>query len=228
MTQASMMSVFSVGERGLAALWRRNLAWSGVLALLVGSLVGCDRASETVEPPPAPPTPEERFERIIGALEEKLNDSAFGTADAITDYNAPAGTPITDAKVEVKHTLTPPEGEGGVHHAQLCLITKAKVTVTLPTKSDDEEDDEPAPRRKKANDAPLGEGLPSMESLIVPSREEAASRLGTSGVHEIDPGDSERCFELEYREGQWVLVSEVDKENEPFNALAIEYALKKQ
>jgi hypothetical protein len=223
MTQASKKSVPSYGGR------RRQAIWSGPLAILVGSLIGCGPASEPVAPPPPPPTPEERFDRIVGALEDKLNDSAFGTADAVSDYNAPAGTPITAAKVEVKHTLTPPDGEGGVHHAQLCFITKAKVTVTLPTKSDEEDDEEkPSSRRTSPEKEPLGEGLPDMDSLIVPSREEAASRLGSSGVHEIDPGVTQRCFELEFREGQWVLVSEVDKENEPFNALAIEYALKKQ
>ncbi len=227
MTQASMKSVPCYDGRS------RQPIWSGPLVLLVGSLfvgslIGCGPTSEPVTPPPPPPSPEERFDRIVGALEDKLNDSAFGTADAVSDYNAPAGTPITAAKVEVKHTLTPPDGEGGVHHAQLCFITKAKVTVTLPTKSDEEDDEEPAPRRRKGEEESLVEGLPSMDSLIVPSREEAASRLGSSGVHEIDPGDIERCFELEFREGQWVLVSEVDRENEPFNALAIEYALKKQ
>ena len=221
MTQASKTSVLSCGGRGL---W----VASGALATLAGVLIGCTPAPKPTAPPP-PPTPEERFDRIVGALEEKLNDSAFGTADAVTDYNAPAGTPITDAKVEIKHTLTPPTGEGGVHHAQLCLITKAKVTVTLPTKSDeDDEKEESSPRRNPADEKRLGEGLPSMDSLIVPSREEAANRLGSSGVHEIDPGVTQRCFELEFRDGKWVLVSEVDQENEPFNALAIEYALKKQ
>jgi hypothetical protein len=226
MTQASKKSVPSRGGHRLPAVWS-GLRSFRVGALLVGSLIGCGPTTEPVAPPP-PPSPEERFDRIVGALEEKLNDSAFGTADAVSDYNAPAGTPITAAKVEVKHTLTPPDGEGGVHHAQLCLITKAKVTVTLPTKSDEEDEEKPTSRRKSGDKEPLGEGLPAMDSLIVPSREEAASRLGSSGVHEIDPGDTERCFELEFREGQWVLVSEVDKENEPFNALAIEYALKKQ
>lgn len=223
MTQASMTTVPSRGGRRLPAIW------SGAFAFLVGSLIGCGPASEPVAPPPPPPSPEERFDRIVGALEEKLNDSAFGTADAVSDYNAPAGTPITAAKVEVKHTLTPPEGEGGVHHAQLCFITKAKVTVTLPTRSDeDDEDEKPTSRRKSPEKEPVVEGLPDMDSLIVPSREEAASRLGSSGVHEIDPGVTQQCFEFEYRDGKWVLVSEVDEENEPFNALAIEYALKKQ
>jgi hypothetical protein len=108
------------------------------------------------------------------------------------------------------------------------LITKAKVIVTLPARSDDDDEEKPTSRRKRKDEEPLGEGLPAMESLIVPSREEAANRLGSSGVHEIDPGVSQRCFELEHRDGKWVLVSEVDEENEPFNALAIEYALKKQ
>ena len=225
MTQASMTSILSRGKR------RQLSIGSGALAVLVGLLVGCDPAREPAAPPATPPTAEERFERIVGALEEKINDSSFGTADAMGDYNAPLGTPITNAKVEIKHTLTPPDGEGGVHRAQLCLITKAKVTVTLPPKTDgeDEGDDKPTSQRKqRADEEPLGEGLPSREALIVPSREEAANRLGSSGVHEIDPGVAQRCFDLEFRDGRWVLVSEVDKENEPFNALAIEYALKKQ
>jgi hypothetical protein len=196
------------------------------LVILTGWFVGCAPSAEPEAPPP-PPTAEERFERIVGALEEKLNDSAFGAAGAATEYDAPLGTPITDAKVKVKHTLTPPSGDAGVPRAQLCLITDAKVTVTLPPKSVDDAE-ETSRRKRKSNDEELGEGLPSIESLVVPSREEAASRLGGSGIHEIDPGVTQSCFDLEYRDGQWVLLSELDQENEPFNALAIEYALKKQ
>ncbi|QDV76351.1 hypothetical protein K2D_45840 [Planctomycetes bacterium K2D] len=234
MTQASKTSVPSRGRRRMPALCpgTRPLGFGTLIlgALMFGLVAGCEPAPEPVEPPPPPPTPEERFERIVGALEDKLNDSAFGTADAVAEYDAPAGTPITAAKVKVKHTITPPDGEDDVPRAQLCLITKAKVTVTLPTKSEKEESDEESSsrRQKRADDEPLGEGMPPMESLIVPSREEAASRLGSSGVHEIDPGETQRCFNLEYRDDRWVLVSEVDEENEPFNALAIEYALKKQ
>lgn len=203
---------------------------AGRLALLAGFVclaVGCESEPEPVKAPPAPPTPEESFEQIVGALEEKLSDTSFGTADAITDYNAPPGTPITDATVRVKHQLTPPDGEGGVYRAQLCIITEATVTVTLPPPT--EGDDEPG-RKKSEDKTPDSDldGMPSMDSLIVPRPGEVAGRLGGSGVHEIDPGVIQRCFDLEHRDGKWVLLSKLDRENEPFNALAIEYALKKQ
>lgn len=219
MTQASKTCVADKGRRS-SAVWP-------AMVMIVGALVGCGPSPEPVKPAPATPTPQERFDRLVSALEEKLGDSALGSGDVFAAYNAPLGTPITDAKVKVKHSLTPSGGEGGAPHAQLCLITEAKVRVTLPPKSGDDDDEDESSSKKKENKS-LGEGLPSRESLVVPTREEAASRLGGSGVHEIDPGVTQRCFELEYRDGQWVLLTELDKENEPFNALAIEYALKKQ
>ncbi len=223
MIQAS--TTCSPRRRGASASRWRLLSAAG-LVILAGSFAGCSPPPEPEAPPP-PPTPEERFEQIVNALEEKLNDSAFGSAGAAAEYGAPLGTPITDAKIKVKHTLTPLTAADDVPHAQLCLITEAKVTVTLPPSSKDG-DEESGGRKKKADDKDLGDGLPSMESLVVPSRDAAASRLGGSGIHEIDPGVSQRCFDLEYRDGKWVLVSEVDEDDEPFNALAIEYALKKQ
>ncbi|WP_146444194.1 hypothetical protein [Botrimarina colliarenosi] len=196
--------------------------------LLAALTVGCDDSQEDKTPPPPPPTPEERFAMIVGALEEQLEDSSFGTAEAIADYNSPPGTPITDATVKVEHELTPPEGDDGVYRAQLCIITDATVTITLPTPSQEEKDAAKDQRADANHSNPDIAGMPSIDALKVPSIEGLNGRVGSSSVHEIDPGVTQRCFDLEFRDNRWVLLTELDRENEPFNALAIEYALKKQ
>ena len=85
MSQVSKSSVSSCGGRRLPAVS------AAALAMLAAFLLGCESKSMPIEPPPAPPTPEERFEKIVSALEDQLNDAAFGTAEFLRAWSAQPG-----------------------------------------------------------------------------------------------------------------------------------------
>lgn len=198
--------------------------------LLAVAACGCaGEAAPTADAPAAPPTAEERFERIVRTLEDRLEDGSLNAASAAADAAAAPGSPVTDATVRVSHEVFPRSSEGAPQRAKVCITTKAKVLVALPSETEEEKEEakkeelEERERLEKELD-----GIADLDSLKIPKSDGLAGRLGSSSVHEINQGDVQRCFELEYREGKWELLTELDRENEPFNALAIEYALRKQ
>ncbi|MEO0528966.1 MAG: hypothetical protein AAF266_00165 [Planctomycetota bacterium] len=217
---------------------RRPLAYPPFIAckLLIGGvlclplLAGCESSSTSdIADAPAPPTAEERFGRIVRILEDRIEGGSLGVADVVSEYEAPVGTPVTDATIRVDHELIPPASDDEPYRGEVCLTSTSKVTVVLPTPT--EEEREAATKKRSAEVAQLEselEGVVDLDSLVVPDTDGLAGRLGSSPIHEISPGETQRCYEFEFRDGKWVLLTELDRENEPFYAIAIEYALRKQ
>lgn len=207
-----------------------SLGFSAVLLLMAVALVGCEEKTAAPAPPPPPPTPEERFERIVSTLEDRLENTSLSGASVVADYNAPLGTPIAQAKVRVDHELKKPASPDEPYRGVICLSTPdSKVTVVLPEPSEEEKAEAAAKKAsKRAQLQDEIEGSPELEALVVPTTDDLAGRMNTSPIHEIKATDTKSCFELEYHDGRWVLVTELDEENEPFYAFAIEYAMGKQ
>lgn len=206
----------------------RYVALSLALPLLL--LSGCELSSTSeLAEVPEPPTAEERFGQMVRVLEDRIEGGSLGTADVVADYQAPVGTPVTDATIRVDHELTPPSGEADPYRGSICFTSNSKVTVVLPTPTEEERD--AVSNKRNAEVAQLEselDGVVDLDSLVVPDTDGLASRLGSSPIHEIEPGETRRCYEFEFRDGKWVLLTELDRENEPFYAVAIEYALRKQ
>lgn len=206
-----------------------RLCWRGQnagLLVLVVLLAGCDQAetkrSATVDPPP---TPEERFESIVKTLRRQLESDDLSVGVAGGDYNAEPGVPVTNATVRVTQELIPPAAEGQPYRGVICLRTKSKVTVVLPQPTEEEAEKDKAKRKAQRDELESElEGVADLDMLVAPK----ADRFSSSPIHEIEPDETESCYDLEYREGRWVLLSELDEENEPFYAIAIEYAMKRQ
>lgn len=199
----------------------------GILPLLAVVALGCKETSTpgtSAQAVPIP-TPEERFESIVETLKLKVENGDLNAMNAVADFNAPVGTPVTDAKVRVSHELTPPSAEGEPYRGVVSLTTKSTVTVVLPQPTDEESEAADAKRKARREELESNlEGVPDLDMLVAPS----ANRVTTTPIHEISPDESTSSFELEYRDGLWHLISELDRENEPFYAVAIEYALKRQ
>lgn len=208
--------------------FRRLVLAAALPLLLVCS--GCETSSsDGLAEAPAPPTAEERFDRIVTILEDRIEGGSLGTAEAVADYNAPPGTPVTNATVRVDHELTPPSDDNDIHRGNVCLTTNSRVTIVLPTPTEEERDATSAKRSSELAELESElDGVVDLDSLVTPSTDGLASRLGSSPIHEIEPGETQRCYEFEFRDGKWVLLTELDRENEPFYAIAIEYALRKQ
>lgn len=196
-----------------------------VAPFLIAVSVGCEKESARVDAPQPVviETPEQRFDRIIESLKRHVEDEALGDAGALLSYDAPPGTPVTDATTRVTHEITPPAAEGEPYRATISLLTQSTVTMVLPQKSEEEK------QQEEQAEAGLGEeieGIPSLESLKVPSLDSSAA-MGGSAIQTL-PGEQVSTFELEFRDGKWELLTELDFKNEPFFATAIEYAIKLQ
>lgn len=196
------------------------------LVCLVMAIAGCDTpASKPAVVAEPPPTPEERFDSLVQTLKRQIENGALDGINAGRDYNAPAGTPVTKARVRITHELTPPVTDGEPYRGVVCFVTKSKVTVVLAQPTEEESAEADAKRKAKRAELETDlEGVPDLDMLVAPS----ANRLAASPIHEIEPDETNSCFEFEYRDGLWRLVSELDRDNEPFYAIAIEFALKRQ
>lgn len=197
-------------------------------ALLLGtaSLVACGCDSPQAEEKPAPvvkqETPEELLGLIVESLKRRVEDSSLRDASALDSFGAAPGTPMTDATITVSHEYLPPAGDNEPHRAKLVFATKSTVTMILPGKEQEEE--------AVASEGDLVleeeiEGVPPLESLVVPS---VTKNRSTGPSEQRLSNEEESVYELEFRGDKWELVTEIDREAEPFNALAIEYALNRQ
>lgn len=198
-----------------------------LLVALPAWLVGCSEP-ETEKPskPAISLSPEERFEAFLSTLRRQIEDDSMGSFQASNEFNAPVGTPVTNAKIEVESELIKPEGEAESYRARVCLINNSKVTVVLPGPSEEEVAEAKAEQEKEIEQLEQElEGVGELDSLLTPPK--LASSGGTT-IHEIKSEEDTNCYELEFREGRWELISELDRENKPFYASVIEYSLKRQ
>lgn len=215
-------------SRKLTTYWTRPLGLALALASL--SLTGCDEPREREPTEPRVQSAEERFETMVNLLKRTIEQGNLSDTSSVADFNAAPGIPVTTAKFRVDHELEPPTKDGTPRKATVCFRTRSKVIVTLPGPSDEEMESDRAKTKSRIEEAEEGgiEGVPDMESLIVPERSGMSSRIGQSPVHEIDSGEEKTCYPLEFREGRWQLVEPLDDDDDPFYSSIIEYALKRQ
>ena len=166
----------------------------------------------------------------MASLRRHLEDESLGATVAVADYNAGLGRPSATGRVSVESELIPPTSEGELYRAVIGLkLTDTKVTVVSPLPSKEELQDEKKRQREELDrlEDEL-EGVADLDSLVTPSRNTASAQATSSRVSEIEPEDDKSLFNLEFRDGRWELLTELDRENEPLFAVAMEYALKQQ
>lgn len=198
------------------------------IALPLAMLAGCGQpADENLAPPPSPPTPAERFEMLVTALKDYVGDRSSQQRVAEAYAADPTG-PIANADFRVEETYFPPEGDAP-HTATICFITKSSVLVTLPQSDKQDRQDVSTDREEQLKELGEGlEGVADLDSLIVPSPDKLGARIGASPTVEIENDETRTCYGLEFRDGKWEAVTELDRREEPFYALAVEYALLRQ
>ena len=210
----------------------RPAFFRSTLLLLAAAVIGCESGSSSADntPPPKPPTPEERFESIVSALRRHLEDESLGAAVAVADYNGGLGRPSATAKISVESEFIAPTTEDEPYRAVIGLmLSDTKVTVVSPLPSKEDVQDEK--KRQRDEIGRLEEeldGVADLDSLIVPDRAAASAQTAGSRVSEIEPEDDKSLYDLEFRDGRWELLTELDRENEPLFAAAMEFALRQQ
>lgn len=209
---------------------RRKPRRSGVaVVLLLVFAGGCGGPAEEPLAPPPPRSAAERFESLMKALRDYVGDQA-SQARVAGDYAADPMGPVANADFTVEEEYRPPaDGAEGPHLATVCFITRSSVTVTLPPTEPAERKDISEERSKQLEELGEGlEGIADLDSLIVPSPEALGERIGASPTVEIENDETRTCYELEFRDGKWVALTELDRTEQPFYALAVEYALRRQ
>ena len=199
-------------HRGATA---RRLMWAPLFFVAAACISACAEKPRQPRPAPPPPTAEERFDNLVQALKRQFNN-IDPLPPSMSDYNSPAGVPVTSSKTTVEHELIPPSEEGQPYRAVVTLNTRSTVTVVLPFK-EKEEDETPGDEDQETDGQAAGVS-PSSDTI---------DRLGNSPIRTV-PHEDVRRLELEFQEGKWVLLTEIDEENEPFTAAALDYALMRQ
>ena len=186
-------------------------------------VLGCGGERPAERPAVAPPTPEERFENLVAALKRQydvpLPAAPFVPSVPVTEPGVPV---ISTRTKNIEHKLIEPTEEGSSYKGIVTIATQSTTTTLLPIEEKKEE--------KQENEA-SSEGVASVDSDglggLIRTGNDPVTRLGTSPLKTVET-ENIRTLEFEFREGAWILLTEIDEENEPFTATAVEYALKRQ
>jgi hypothetical protein len=202
-------------------------------------IVGCEqkqKAPRIVQPAgprlSANPTPEEKFNFIVDTFRR-------GVENANIFFRVPreGGHSMLAGQNEVKHEFIKPTKEGDPYRGVITVVSQSHYSIQhsadRPEESARDED-----ARNQNSDSPLGDLNPSDGIDILDS--DLAARAGTAG-----PGSrpsalasestisrrenqSDRKYELEYKDGRWTLLTELDPKTEQAIEYAFDYALKTQ
>ena len=146
------------------------------------------------------------------------NDEIRGGTALMTRGDDPNG-PVAQWKTSVTHQVLPPTADGAPRRAKLRITTTSTVTMVLPRKSkdDDEQEEEDAESSERANESQNDQRTPNKPGLMV----------ADSPIKKL-PSEQVSDYEFEFRDGRWVLLTEIDREKEPFTAVTMDYALNRQ
>lgn len=195
-----------------------------LLAFVV--VTGCEpEAEERVAEPPRKRTPEERFESIVETLKYGLENQSLSAQSVAVDGAPGLGDPVAAARIRVEHELIRPTNEGDPFRAKVTFVSESKVTVVIaPPSAQDKAD------AKKDDGSALADveidGL-DIDALKTPSQNTIAEKLGSSPIKELESQDK-RVFELEFKEGRWVLLDQPDPDVEPYYDLVLRRAIRDQ
>lgn len=195
-----------------------------VTLIAIASCVGCTHDVQTTpaaKSSSAPPTPEESFETIFDTFRRRIEDTPVGfVVSGSTSQTSMLGSN------KVSKELIPPTEEGGVYKAVITVMSESRYSITRTKESDDDSND--ANQNKKSND-PLAETNAAGEPVDsqLPKPDLGKNRVPTSMLPTQDKQDT-RKYALEYKNGRWELMTELDKETEQSIQNAFKNALATQ
>lgn len=195
------------------------MAWISLFgaACVLATAVGCAKQNEPAEVVEVPATPEGRFEDLVVAIKRQFSIAPNSTSTSSGAVDP--GTPVVSSSTKIDHEFIAPEGEGASPKGVVTIHSQYSTTVVLPITEKEEE----------GTDAAAKEAATDPERLadLSLAKDDPLRRLGASPIQTIE-SETVTKIEFEFRDGEWVLVSEIDEQNEPFTASAVRYALRQQ
>jgi hypothetical protein len=214
----------------------RLALWLCATACAFGS-AGCEQKAPPIIQPASPrisanPTPEEKFEFVVETFRR-------GVEDPKVFFRVPrqGGHSMMAGQNEVTHEIIKPTKEGEPYRGIITVVSQSNYSIELtPDRPED------SPREEKARDqgpeSGLGDLNPSDGIDILDSdlagKTAAASGNSRSGQLTSDStiarrqNQSDRKYELEYRDGRWTLITKLDPKIEQGIQFAFDHALKTQ
>jgi hypothetical protein len=217
-----------------------NRVYSQLLLLACASLwlSGCQQQSVSPIQPAGPktsanPTPEESFELIAETFRRGIEARAIG-------FRLPTregGHSMMAGSNEVTHELIRPVKEGEPYKGIITVVSKSQYSIQRSADRQEESNKEKEANRQEAESPLDGAGNPNGVGILDPSLVSTSSTNSspsradsTAGENAVTrrSNESDRKYELIYKDGRWSLVTELDPETEQSIQYAFDHALKTQ
>jgi hypothetical protein len=205
--------------------------WTVAAAVAVIVSSGCQRGTRAINT--ARPTAEESFKIILETFRQGIETGAGGVMPGLVTLEDGGGYTAVSLNNKVSHELFPPGKEGEPFRARITVATRSRLSMVRSGTGKNNRDEDASTRDDSGGDAlttdPDSEILDP--ELVGSSGSARGSRRGLRGSSDIPisrpPEEATNNYELEYRNGRWELVSEIDPQNKPVKN-AFEFALKTQ
>jgi len=210
----------------------RQLLLGVALVVAVTTCSGCTRETRTtpVNPPRyANPTPEQSFDTIFDMFRRRIEDTPVGFV--VSDSTGRSSSLI--GKSTVSKELIPPTGEGQPYKAIITVTTESRYAI-MRTKEADDDNSADQQNEKNSSDT-LGDPSADQDDLgdqsppTKPANDTSKGRIATDVIR--PPGQDKqdvRKYELEYQNGRWKLITELNTKTEQSIQNAFKNALDTQ
>jgi hypothetical protein len=200
-------------------------------------LAGCEKQSVAPIQPAAPkisdnPTPEESFELIVETFRRGIEQRRMG-------FHMPreGGHSMMAGSNEVTHELVRPAKEGDPYKGFITVLSKSQYSIQRSTDRQEENAQEEKPDDQESESLFGDAGEPSGNAILDSDLVSTSSASGSTSrpVSQASentvirrPNESDRKYELIFKDGRWSLVTELDPETEQSIQYAFDYALNTQ
>jgi hypothetical protein len=212
------------------ALWLYAIVWTAGVA-------GCEEKAPRMVQPAGPrisanPTPEEKFNIIVETFRRGVENSNIY-------FRVPreGGHSMLAGHNEVSHELIKPTKEGETYRGIITVTSQSHYSIQRSADRPEEASRKEQPRNQNSESG-LGDlnpkdGIDILESDLAgpasgtgPNPEPSAANSDSMVARRENQSD--RKYELEYKDGRWTLLTELDPDTEQGIKYAFDYALETQ
>lgn len=204
---------------------------AGIVSVSV-ACAGCKEKSATTRINPTAPvplkptTPEESLQVIMDTFKRGIEDVQAGFV--ATEEN---GHTMLTTTNKVTHEIFPPAGENEPYRANIIVTSTSRFSM----QRSETDEEEKATKKDKESQKSASTDLSDPSADPSETGLEFASSSPTKGRMNVNEGEvaqvpdnSERVYELVYKDGRWTLVTELDKDTEKSIQNAFQHALATQ
>jgi hypothetical protein len=202
-----------------------------VASCLLAACVSCNHSSSgsaAVSHPHAKPGPKESFDTIMETFKRRMEDTPVGFV-----VNNSNGRSSLTGQNKVDYELIQPKTESDPYKAVVKVTSRSRYSVKVQSEVPDEsarekntkKADHLLPEKNAKGEEPFD---PAVAKASTEDAKSTATSTHTSEQVIPHEDNEERKYELDYRGGRWVLVTELNKETEQAVQNAFKTALDTQ